>query len=147
MSNAVTTKRYLKILMIEDSRPDVFFYSDMLKKSFGKSVEINNASRLRIANRYMRKNRYDLVLLDLNIIDSDGVETVKNFRKEFGAEIPLIVLTGLKDAEVRIQALLAGADDYLVKGRDDETLCKLIVNHTFERYELVKRGHQDKRFV
>lgn len=147
MSNAVITAKCLKILMIEDSTPDVFFYSDMLKKFLGESVKIDSAPRLRIANRYMRNNKYDLLLLDLNVVDSDGVETVKKIRRDFGTQIPIIVLTGLKDAEVRVSALLAGADDYVVKGRDDQDLCQRIIAHAFERYELIRNGHEDKRFI
>ena len=86
-------------------------------------------------------------MLDLNLLDSDGAETVKKFREIAGSEIPIIVLTNSKDHEMRVEALLAGADDYLVKKRDDKLLCERIVQYTFRRYTLIKQGHEDDRYV
>ena len=133
--------------MIEDSLADIYFYSDLLKNSFKEPVEIDTAPRLKDTASLMAINKYDLVLIDLNVIDSEGVSTVKSFRKVFGKQIPIIVLTGTNDADIRINALLAGADDYLVKGRDDKMLCERIIHYAVERYDLIRMGHEDKRFL
>lgn len=51
--------------------------------------------------------------------------------------MPLIILSGNNDPELRVSTVLAGADDYLVKGVDDEKLFSQIVHHTVNRYEAV----------
>jgi len=147
MATTTLTRESLRILMIEDSAPDVFFYSDLLITSFGAQVKIDTISRLNAATELLQKNNYSLVIIDLNIVDSNGAETVRAFRKISGKDIPIIVLTGANDSEMRIQALLAGADDYLVKRRDDKLLCNRVIHHAVERYELIRQGHQDRRFI
>jgi len=134
----------LQILMLEDCRQDILFYSDLLRNSFDRNVKIRTSARL---NPDLADRQYDLILLDLNLLDSEGVRTVKTCRGIFGEHIPIIVLTGTEDPNVRIKALMAGADDYLVKGADDKMLSERIIHYVFDRYELVKRGHEDKRFL
>ena len=147
MASSTLTRDSLRILMIEDSLPDIYFYSDLLKNSFKQPVKINTAPRMKDVPLLMSTEKYDLVLIDLNVIDSEGVSTVKSFRKVFGKQIPIIVLTGNNDGDIRINALLAGADDYLVKGRDDKMLCERIIHYAVDRYELIRMGHEDKRFL
>jgi DNA-binding response OmpR family regulator len=147
MGSATLEKDSLKILMIEDCPADILFYSDLLKKSFNRRIVIDTAATLQAVNRMAEKKDYDLIIIDLNVFRNNGVRTVKIFRSIFGQKTPIIILTNQSDANARINALMSGADDYLVKGRDDKSLSTHIIHHTVERYELVRLGHDDKRFL
>lgn len=147
MGTTILTRNKLKILMLEDTSADVFFYSDLLKKSFKEPVTIDVTSRLRKARNFLDKNVYDLIILDLNLVDSDGPDTVKVLRSMVGDLIPIIVLTGSKNQDIKVSALLAGADDYMVKRRDDEMLCERIIHYTIDRYAKMQAGHVDSRFL
>ncbi len=147
MKSKTIVKDAIRILMLEDSSEDVLYYSMLLEKSFEEPIKIDSADTKKGAKLLIAQNEYSLVLLDLNVPDGNGVETVKEFREELGNKKPIIVLTGVSDSNSRIQALLAGADDYMVKGRDNEALCEKIIQHAVEYYSLVEQGHRDKRFV
>jgi len=80
----------------------------------------------------VKKNIYDVILLDLGLPDSKGKETLENFR-EFFDEIPVIVLTGWDDKNVAKQALEAGAQDFLVKGKYNADLLMKTIIYSIER--------------
>lgn len=137
----------IKILLLENNELESKFYSALLKQSFDCAVTIDNSSSIKEALEHIAQSQYDLALVDINVLDSDGVETVKNFREAIGEECPIIVLTGSTDPELRSSALLSGADDYLIKGRDDDNLFTKIISYTVTRYQLIRSGHSDNRFV
>ncbi len=77
------------------------------------------------AMQSLRSNRYDVVLLDLNLPWLSGLEVVTRLR-ESGNQIPVLVLTARSEVEDRVAALDGGADDYLVKPFDIDELCARI---------------------
>jgi DNA-binding response OmpR family regulator len=115
MSSTTLVRDSLNILMIEDCAADIIFYSDLLKNSFKKNIIIDTAATLQAVHRLSESRKYNLIIIDLNVFRNNGMRTVKIFRGIFGEQIPIIILTNTTDANVRINALLSGADDYLVK--------------------------------
>ncbi len=77
------------------------------------------------AMQSLKTNRYDVVLLDLNLPWLSGLEVVARLR-ESGNQIPVLVLTARSGVEDRVTALDGGADDYLVKPFDIDELCARI---------------------
>ncbi len=77
------------------------------------------------AMQSLKSNRYDVVLLDLNLPWLSGLEVVARLR-ESGNQIPVLVLTARSEVEDRVAALDGGADDYLVKPFDIDELCARI---------------------
>jgi DNA-binding NarL/FixJ family response regulator len=67
--------------------------------------------------------QFDVALLDLNLPDSTGLETMKRFRQEM-PQIPIVVLTGVDDRNLALRAIAAGAQEYLVK--DETTINRLL---------------------
>ena len=71
--------------------------------------------RLSAGLEKLRSNPAEVVLLDLSLPDSRGLETFVRFQAKF-PKLPVVILTGLNDEETAVQAAHAGAQDYFVKG-------------------------------
>jgi two-component system phosphate regulon response regulator PhoB len=67
------------------------------------------------ARELLAEGDYDLVLLDLNLPDGSGLDLLRDIRKELGAGVPVLVLSGLRQEEVVVRGLELGADDYVTK--------------------------------
>jgi PAS domain S-box-containing protein len=75
---------------------------------------------------------FDVLLLDLNLPDSDGLDTLRTVR-DHDRTIPVVVLTGLRDREMGLEALRQGADEYLVKDEINPGLLVRSISHAIER--------------
>jgi serine phosphatase RsbU (regulator of sigma subunit) len=117
----------LPVLLVEDNPGDVRLIRDMLARSGDIRFELTDVPRLEAALDLLRERRFAVVLLDLSLPDSHGLETFRALRTEMGAEqvrLPVVVLTGMDDTEMALQAVQEGAEDYLVKG--DVTAARLV---------------------
>ncbi|MCP4885720.1 MAG: protein kinase [Planctomycetaceae bacterium] len=103
----------INVLVIEDSKTDMLFTIEMLRRS-NSSLNIHQANSLASGIEICKKLEIGLVLLDLTLPDSSGVETVERFRHLF-PNLPLVVLTGMSKDEVSEQTLAAGADTFVSK--------------------------------
>ena len=88
----------------------------------------------------LRQETFDVVLLDLDLPDSHGMETLTLTQKGSGG-LPIVVLTGLDDQTFAVEAVRAGAQDYLVKGRFDNELLVRTIRYAVER----KRAEEEVR--
>jgi signal transduction histidine kinase len=89
----------------------------------------------------LAKGDADVVLLDLNLPDSDGVDTVVRLR-ECDAAVPLVVLTGAGEEETGIAALAAGAQDYLVKDELGALPLRRSIRYAIERRRIAEQNHR-----
>ncbi len=103
----------INVLVVEDSRTDMLFTIGMLRRS-NSTLTIHQSRTLADGLGICKQMSIDLVLLDLTLPDSAGVETVTRFR-EVMPEVPLVVLTGLSQEEVGAACLAAGADTFISK--------------------------------
>ena len=116
----------IKLLLIEDCPADARLIELMLRESRALHVECRWVDNLTDGIERLRGGVFDVVLLDLGLPESIGLDTLKIVCRE--TRVPtLVVLSGLTDEEVALQALQAGAQDYLVKGQvDTATLTRSI---------------------
>ena len=92
----------------------------------------------------LEQNGIDLVLLDLNIPDSEGRKTLSRVHKQV-PEVPIIVLTVLSDESIAFKALSRGAQDYLIKGEVDSNKISRAIRYAIERQmEINKRKIMEK---
>ena len=113
-----TRIRVVRILLVEDCKSDVFLLERMLEDvSINCFYEITDVPRLVDAFGKIDHERFDLVILDLNLLDSDGVASVVALRAQV-PNVPIIVYSGTDDESMREKALMCGAAHYLVKGRE-----------------------------
>jgi PAS domain S-box-containing protein len=106
----------IQVLLVEDNAA----YAAMLTKEFTESplssFVITHARCLSEAVSLIRGRRFEAVLLDLDLPDSRGIATLAHMQKEKPRDVPIVVVTASEDEALRLAALQAGADDYLVKG-------------------------------
>lgn len=103
----------LNILVVEDNPGDVYLIQELLRTS-GLQFIIERATSLADAIKLTGSHDFDVVLLDLGLPDSFGLDTLRNF-KAAKIKAPVIVLTGLDDEEIAITTVKEGAQDYLIK--------------------------------
>jgi len=108
-------KKLVRVLLVDDDPADRKLAQLALKSGL-QSVEfvIDIAETLTQAMLDLKKSGIDLVLLDLGLPDSNGIETVDRLR-DAQSNIPIIVLTGLSDEEIGVEAIRRGAVDYVTK--------------------------------
>ena len=110
-----------KVLLIEDNPGDARLIQAMIEEDDGAPFVLHFADRLSLGLEHLSASETALVLLDLSLPDSFGLET---FAKVYAHSptVPIIVLTGNDDAKVALSAVKSGAQDYLVKSRLDREL-------------------------
>ena len=129
---AKMAERHLKVLLIEDNPGDVRLIRAMLAESRDIVFHLESADSLSAGMEPRAKAQVDLILLDLSLPDSQGIET---FHKVYAqaSGVPIVVLSGSDDEELAMSAVQAGAQDYLVKGQVDGHLLARAIQYAIER--------------
>jgi len=120
-----------KILLVEDSPTDAFLAREELEASSASgSFDIAHTETLAEARELLREEKFDAIVLDLNLPDSDGFETFELLR-DAAPDVALIVFSGQDDEELAMRAVKTGAQDYVVKGQ--RGLLPRVVRYAIER--------------
>jgi len=106
----------LSALMVEDNRGDARLVEEALRDYRGARFRVHWVRRLSTAIEYLAEQNPSVVLLDLSLPDSDGLDTVLRIR-ESAPHCPIVVLTGTDDPEWGLKAIQAGAQDFLLKSQ------------------------------
>lgn len=122
----------LSILTIEDNASDLFLVEHMLRSSALEIGNLYSTDRIVQAYEMLQSQRIDLVLLDLSLPDSFGINSFL-YLKPVVQKIPVIILTGLSDTSLALEAIKEGAQDYLVKGEFNENLLAKSIQYSLER--------------
>lgn len=101
-----------KLLIIEDDRDLARNLVDYLGL---RGYIVDYAADGLSAENLLKRNEYDLIVLDLNLPGIDGITLCKRFRHEMFGKAPVVILTAQDDVDVKISLLDIGADDYVVK--------------------------------
>jgi len=126
----------ISILLIEDNKADAVMVQVYLRDIKNYEFELHQAERLETGKEMMRERAFDIVMLDLSLPDSMGMETLSSFLSDF-PNSAVIVFTGLADTTTGLEAVRLGAYDYLVKGdMNPSVLSKSIL------YASVKKSNQ-----
>lgn len=132
-----TIDSILKILIVEDNPGDARLIKETLKDVNGTSFDLDHVDRLSHGLERLVKGGIDLILLDLSLPDSHGLETYERFRA--AAEgLPIVVLTGLDNEEISMEAIALGAQDYLVKTHMDSHSLSRSIRYSIERQSLME---------
>lgn len=128
----------LKILLVEDNKNDAalikeMIYEDVIKDAYDLQCELIHKETCDNALNYLAENKVDVILLDLSLPDSSGLDTVKKM-VEREKNTPIIVLTGLDDENVAIKALQGGVQDYLSKNQINSMLLVRSLKYSIERF-------------
>jgi PAS domain S-box-containing protein/putative nucleotidyltransferase with HDIG domain len=128
------TKPVIQILMVEDSEVDALLLEETLDQNQLNSFEFTLSERLKTGLEILHKQKFDLILLDLGLPDSQGLESFEKVHNEF-PDIPVVVLSGLMDEKLALAAVQAGAQDYLVKGPASWEIAPRAIRYAIERQQ------------
>lgn len=135
----VSPMQGVTLLIVDDDEDDYLIVKELLEDISRSPFVLDWASSYREGEALLRENRHDLCLMDYKLGAHDGIELLKR-TDELGFRGPVILLTGMHEGEVDMQALEAGAVDYLVKdGLRPEQLARSI------RYALARKEMEFER--
>ncbi|MHB8149351.1 MAG: response regulator [Desulfobulbia bacterium] len=137
----------IRILLIEDDQADAFLIREMLRESpTGGSeatgdIAIQHVTRLDDGIRLAGEGAFDIIISDLGLPDSQGMDTVRKLAS--GVKyLPIVVMTGLADHEVGLEAVNCGAQDYLVKGQVNGEMLVRSIRYAIERKRIENEKEQ-----
>jgi formate hydrogenlyase transcriptional activator len=122
----------ISILLVEDSPRDVDLFKEMLGEINTVQFQLTHCDMLSSALTMLGQGSFGIVLLDLSLPDSNGLDTVVRMHAAV-PNVPIVVMSGLDDEELAVRALYEGAQDYLVKGHVDSSLLIRAMRYAIER--------------
>jgi diguanylate cyclase (GGDEF)-like protein/PAS domain S-box-containing protein len=120
------------LLLVEDNAGDARLFREMLDEYGGHVAVLTIVESMCDAETHLAENASDMILLDLGLPDSQGLDAVRRARLA-APHVPLVVLTGLDDESLATKALQEGAQDYLIKGQIDPRALLRALRHAVER--------------
>ncbi len=128
----------LRVLLIEDSPADTCLIQEMLREGSFAEIDFRCATRVSEGLAQLAEWEADIILLDLSLPDSDGIDTFRTLHAH-APSVPTIVLSGLDDEQLGLNAVQEGAQDYLVKGHGGSHLLSRAVRYAIERKRTEQR--------
>jgi two-component system sensor histidine kinase/response regulator len=120
-----------RVLLIEDNPDDACLLREALDEA-KEQIRLVHVGQLEDAAKLLGEESFQIILLDLSLPDSQGIETLVRVQGQ-APSVPIVVLTGLDDDNIALQAVRAGAQDYLVKGEIDARNLLRAIRYASER--------------
>ena len=133
----------IRVLAVEDAPTDLLVLENALEAVAGVRFEVTGVSYIWEATALLKTNQFDVVLTDLGLPDSVGLDTFLAIQKAANG-LPVIVLTGLSDERMGIRAMREGAQDYFVKGHYLENGLIRAIRDAIERRKLEAAMQRDE---
>lgn len=136
-------EQQINILLVEDNRGDYILTREMLADieqavaNKGTTFQLVWAERLTAGLQQIGKQRFDVILLDLSLPDAHGLDGFYILRA-VAVNVPILVLTGYDDQNAALNAVQAGAQDYLVKGKLDSNVFGRAIRYAIERHQILR---------
>ena len=122
----------IRVLLVEDNPGDVLLLQELLGEVPSVQCQLTSVERLDEALQRLEQENFDVILVDLTLPDSHGLETFVTLHNRVPA-IPIIVQTGLNDETLAMGAMQQGAQDYLLKGQISGDLLVRCMRYAMER--------------
>ena len=138
MAKTVTRhpKQAVKALVVDDDEDQIIILNSILNQDEAALYELYSAATIESARAILDQQEIDVILLDLNLPDSKGLNTLRSLCDEY-FEVPIVVITAIDDKNSRSIGLSSGAEDYLVKGQYDADSIQHAVMNAIERHAQV----------
>jgi signal transduction histidine kinase/DNA-binding NarL/FixJ family response regulator len=130
------------LLLVEDNPADAYLLTELLEDD--QQWQIVHAKRLSTALDYLSDRSFEVVLLDLSLPDSKGIETIIQIRAA-APDQAIVVLTGLDSQQFALEAVAKGAQDYLVKGQITTDSLIRAIRYAIERGRVLKQFQENER--
>jgi len=128
----VSTKLIQAILLVEDNLGDARLLREMFDGQGAHFGELTHVDCMNAAEKHLAEHTVDIILLDLGLPDAQGLGAIRRTRA-VAPDVPLVVLTGLDDESMAVQALQHGAQDYLIKGQIETRALLRALRYAIER--------------
>jgi PAS domain S-box-containing protein len=139
----------IKILLVEDNPGDARLVRAILNETSHYSgqhcFQVIHVERLNQALAAVKTEAVDLILLDLSLPDSYGLDTIHQML-EAAPKLPIVVMSGLNDQKLGVEAVKIGAQDYLIKGDFNEHLLPRAIHYAIERKRSEEALRQSEAF-
>jgi PAS domain S-box-containing protein len=139
----------VQVLLVQDNLAD----ADLVREALAEATEdgapvfaVRRVDRLASARDQLATAGADVVLLDLSLPDSSGLDTFRRIREHAGGT-PIVVLSGSRDAQLAARAVREGAQDYLVKDEIDHRLLPRAIHYAIERSAAERERHRSAELV
>lgn len=126
-----------KVLLVEDDPQDAFLVTRALTRPSEFEFAVRTVGWLEEAIGLIRREPFDIALLDLNLPDSSGPETVSKLHKA-APLLPILVLTGAETEEIAVETMRRGAQDCLLKGKSEPAVLRRVIRYSIERKGLLE---------
>jgi class 3 adenylate cyclase len=136
--------RIIEVLVIEDYEIFSTLYSHLLENIPNVRFKLTVRKRLNEGIKSLHKGNYDVLLLDLNLPDSDNLQTIKII-PNISNLIPIVVMTSTEDELLALQTMNMGGEDYLNKSTLNRTLLVRSVLYAIERHQLKMQLQLEKK--
>ena len=132
----------MKVLLIENQPAEAELVQRALRKYAAYPCEVEWVQTLGLGLDRLKNGGIDVVLLDLGLSDSQGLDSVKRVRAK-ALHVPIVVLTGsYADESMAVEALKQGAQDYLMKDQLDGKILSRALRYAIERKQAEEALHQ-----
>ena len=132
------TENVIDILLIEDNLGDIRLIQEMIGDLEYTTIRLIVQKDLSAGIQYLNQHEFHLILLDLSLPDSHGLDTIERILNSID-EIPIIVLTGTDNLILAIEAVKSGAQDYLIKGKINKMLLERSIYYSIERHKIMEK--------
>lgn len=141
-------KPILKLLLIEDNIPQAALIKQYLAQYPSVRFDVEHVRLLVEGLKRLVDGDIEVVLLDLSLHDSYGLDTLDRLQSQT-LDVPVVILTNIDEEEVAMQAIIAGAQDYLIKSRLDALGLGRAVRFAIERQKLTNemRLHYEEKLA
>ncbi len=126
--------KVIKILYVEDEIDHAILIGEFIKEITNVNYEMTHVQQLEEALLELDNERYDIVMLDLSLPDKQGLDTITTVC-ERAPDIPVVVMTSMKDESMAIKALQKGAEEFLVKGEMNSHALSRVLRYAIIRHK------------
>jgi PAS domain S-box-containing protein len=142
----------LKVLLVEDNLKEAELFKELLSEARGTHFDLTHLQRLEETLTLLEQESFNVILMDLSLPDSQGLETIARVRsalersatRSLAPLTPIVVLTGINDEDLAVQAIRSGAQDYLLKGQVDSPLLVHALRYAIERTQMLARVRESE---
>ena len=132
MNDAPVENEPIRILLVEDTPGDVLLMEHYLRQVRNLNFHLSHVGQLEAMNKLLQTESFDVLVLDMNLPDSRGLNTISRAMKQ-APWIPIVVLTSVDNEASGMEAVRRGAQDYLIKGEVDGWLIVRTIRYAIER--------------
>lgn len=127
----------INILLVEDNPGDARLIDIYMQEAFEDNYVLEVSEDLSSALKKLNEQNFNIIIADLTLPDSEGLDTFIKIH-QYKIDTPIIVLTGVEDESIGLNAVKFGAQDFLIKGKIKEKELQRSINYSIERHKLLK---------